>query len=623
MSMKPITLENLGRAIARLKNYFVQIKDAVRSVNNTDPDANGDIHIGRVDFAGELESSSTQSSTAEYTMRTAGGTASIEDGDAWLVSIQGKSVHTGVVEEVLEMTVIPISQEEPITATIDRDTFVSYVTVSDVITLTYTTAWSANPALYGITVTGTPEAGDQIVVNYTKGDRGTISVADPDSFVATGWNLYNHTAGCARVVKYSDDYGYRIDGTYTALQFSATAEGTKSTITPVSGAFTVPSDGYVWVTGGNSSDTAIYLTWSDWTEGHDGSFAAYNATTISLTTLMTASFPYGLCQVGTARDEINLSLATATRRIDRMAYTDENIATAEASGREFDADEDYIYIVLANPVTTAIELDGSYTASDHGIEYFDGTDVDVLAHSLYGASLKNKLERNVLTISQQTLTDAEQAQVRTNIGADYSDALAGKADVIALSSIRNTPALIYEIFDTLTVNRTACIFFHSASIKALTDNVITSYANGTIMRASSSHFVLNLTIGTADKQVQIDISGMSSSTYGTVTINDLAAQIGALKYVTLTSVPKSGSQAYTLGSSSGMLLIGNSAASNANFVFLVTVNSGGTVNVNDVYKGSNITYTISGTTLTISNANSGSSCAVKAFLFGGSITSAT
>ena len=36
MSMTPITLANLGRAIARLKNYFVQIKDAVKSVNNTE-----------------------------------------------------------------------------------------------------------------------------------------------------------------------------------------------------------------------------------------------------------------------------------------------------------------------------------------------------------------------------------------------------------------------------------------------------------------------------------------------------------------------------------------------------------------------------------------------------------
>lgn len=622
MSMKPITLENLGRAIARLKNYFVQIKDAVRSVNNTDPDANGDIHIGRVDFAGELESSSTQSSTAEYTMRTAGGTASIEDGDAWLVSIQGKSVHTGVVEEVLEMNVIPISQEEPITATIDRDTFVSYVQVSDVITLTYTTAWSANPALYGITVTGTPEAGDQIVVNYTKGDRGTISVADPDSFVATGWNLYNHTAGCARVVKYSDDYGYRIDGTYTALQFSATAEGTKSTITPVSGAFTVPSNGYVWVTGGNSSDTAVYLTWSDWTEGHDGSFAAYNATTIPLTTLMTASFPYGLCQVGTARDEINLSLATATRRIDRMAYTEENIAAAEASGREYDADEDYIYIVLANPVTTAIELDGSYTSSDHGIEYFDGTDVDVLAHSLYGSSLKNKLERDVLTVSQQTLTDAEQAQVRTNIGAGSAADVAGKAPKFFFGS-SDTIASMYSALSTLENGDVASVYLGGTIVAAMTNNALTSTIVGTVAKVNGANFKFSGTYGN-NAPISLYQTGMSSTSWGTTAFSNPSDQIGAFRYVSLASVPKSDSQAYTIGNGSSMLLIGNSAAAAANFVFLVTTNSAGTATiVSEIFKGSNITHSLSGTTLTISNANTGSSCSVKAFLFGGSITSVT
>ena len=48
---------------------------------------------------------------------------------------------------------------------------------------------------------------------------------------------------------------------------------------------------------------------------------------------------------------------------------------------------------------------------------FTNTEEKVLANSIYGNNLKNKLERDVLTISQQTLNTSEQAQVRTNIMA--------------------------------------------------------------------------------------------------------------------------------------------------------------------------------------------------------------
>ena len=158
----------------------------------------------------------------------------------------GNFVHSGYTPEQLEMTVNAMPQDTPISATLNRATFIAYVQASAVITLTYTTAWSADPALYGITVTGTPTAGDQIVVNYVKEVRGEIIQSNPQSFVATGWNLYNHSAGYARAVKYSDTYGYKISGAYTALQYSATYSGVKSAISVENGNFTVPADGYIW-----------------------------------------------------------------------------------------------------------------------------------------------------------------------------------------------------------------------------------------------------------------------------------------------------------------------------------------------------------------------------------------
>ena len=448
MSMKVISLDNLTRFANKLKDYFVQIKDSVRSVNQQLPDSDGNITLDRVDWAAELESSTTQNSDAEYIIRTSGGEASIEEGDAWLNGIYGKSVKTGFVQEVIDMTVNAMEREEgvePITATIDRDTFVAYVPSSTTITLTYTTDWNESPTLYGITVTGTPIAGDQIIVAYTKGNRGTITNATPTAFSSSGWNQYNHTAGYARVINYSSSYGYRIDGTYTSLAFATTPTGTQTALSVTSNMITgFPqnwTEGYIIVTGGSDADTAIYPTWSDWTDGyaeHDVSFAVYSKSTINLNVVMNGNgddvdglFPHGLMQVGNNRDEINLNLAQAISRIERQTYNAENLAAAEASGRPYDTDEGYIYIVRASAVTTALTgayaVDGSYTVSDHGFEWFDDTTVPVMAHTIYGASLKNKLERDTLTISQQTLTSSQQTQVRTNIGA------ASASDVSTLS----------------------------------------------------------------------------------------------------------------------------------------------------------------------------------------------
>ena len=324
-----------------------------------------------------------------------------------------------------EVTVNAVERQAPaaITATIDEDTFVSYVATSGTTTLTYSTAWSADPANYGITVQNTPIAGDVITVVYVKEVRGTITQSNPATFVSCGWNLYNHTAGYARVIKYSTQYNFKIAGTYTGLEFSTTPTGSRTTITPISGGFSIPSDGYIHVTGGNATDTVIWMTWSDWGSGYNwtgseqGDFEAYEEFEIDFSSFMAQRFPYGLMQVGNVHDEINLNVGVATSRVERLAYNSTNLANAKASGRQYEYDENYIYIEKATADTYDFDVDGDYTAFDHGMEWFTGTDQAVYAETIYGANLKNKLERDVVTISQQTLTDAQMAQVRSNIYA--------------------------------------------------------------------------------------------------------------------------------------------------------------------------------------------------------------
>ena len=299
-----------------------------------------------------------------------------------------------------EMTVNAVARPVPaaITATIDKEVFREYVATSGTVTLSYTSAWSANPSLYGITVNNTPVSGDSIVVVYVKENRGIITTANVTSFNSTGWNLYDDSTDMARVVHYSDDYGYFVGGSYSLLLFATTPDGETTSVNVQNGYFNVPDDGYILVTGGNST-TYIYPTWSDWLEGYEGDFQTYTVDTIDLSGIM-ASFTAGLCAIGDVRDEINFNLQKAYSRIERMAYTAENLAVAIASGRAYDTDTNYIYLVRATPVEISFSVNGDYTVDDHGIEFYEAsTDVPPVTDALYGENLKDKLRSDVVTIS--------------------------------------------------------------------------------------------------------------------------------------------------------------------------------------------------------------------------------
>ena len=420
---------------------------SVKTVNGEGPDDDGNVQITHAMTADNLTSSASQTVTGEFARRASGGHASIHTGSAWMSLIRGGRQHVGYVPESLNMSVTTAPREEgqaPITATIDRDTFVQAVSGSTVVTLTYTVSWNDDPATYGVTVSGTPASGDQITITYVQENRGTIYQSDPQTFVSTGWNLYDNAAGYAVGLRYSDNPQFRIGGTYSAVKFSSTINGEKTTITPQDGLFTIPANGYIWVEGGNATDTYVFMTWTDWVLPEDApaEFEAYNADVIDLSGLMADHFPNGLMRVADIRDEIDFNTGIATSRVQRMSYSPENVETAKASGLSWEADTNYIYIERAAAVEYDLddyELTGMYNADDHGLEMFTGTDVAVYTVMVYGNNLKNKLERDVLTISSQELTAAQKAQVLSTIGG------ASQAAVDSLNS-----KLTYKAGDVLT-----------------------------------------------------------------------------------------------------------------------------------------------------------------------------
>ena len=400
----------------------------VRTVNNVDPDPNGNVQLNTVSYADDLTTDDNIQVDAPFIVRTAGGSASINSGHAWIRRLKGSGTHVGYVAEDLRMTVIPEEREEgvdPITATLDRDTFITYVNASTQFSMVYSTAWKVNgdevtPADYGITITGTPIAGDEIVIRYVKEVRGEIIMADPEMLVSTGWNLYNPDEGYARVAAYGGKY--KIGGTYSTIRFAKIPGGTSHAVTvDANGLFTVPEDGYVLITGGNSTSTYVLCCWSDWEGGYEGDFSVYEEHVIDLTAIM-VSFPYGLCRIGDIYDEINFNTKQIIPRVKRIQYTDEARADAESSGLAYIFDESYIYIEMTAEeiaeATSSFALENQTEVDSHGIEFFTGTNWEVGTEIAYGASLKDKLRRDVLTISQQTLSEEQKAQVLENIGAD-------------------------------------------------------------------------------------------------------------------------------------------------------------------------------------------------------------
>ena len=488
------------------------------AVNGILPDqTTREINLTEVPLAGNLSSDVAQVVVGTFTERTSGGGASIESGFAFLTSVKGNSVHTGIVPESIEWT---LSETSGITATFDRDTFVAYVPSSGTITIAYTSSWSADPALYGFTITGTPAAGDEITVVYVKENRGTITTATPTTFNSTGWNLYNSATGYAKVVRYSDEYGYRIGGAYSLAEFAETVTGTRTAISMEDGIFNVPSDGYVFVTGANAT-TYIYPTWSDWTDEYVGNFQTYTVDTIDLSEIMLA-FPNGLLNVGAVRDEINLNTQTTIQRVQRLAYTAENIADVIESGLPYEADTNYIYVALEAPVVSNISIDGTYTVSDHGIEFVNGTSVPVMIETLYGENLKDKLRTDVLTISAQELSATQKAQVLDNIGAASATALSNAVTILNASIASATAfstATPSVQTSKVTDRGSSAIKIGNVVIVNIECEVAESVSNTTTLYSIPSGFRPSATVGSfyaVGKTATGDISPRNGSSYFTI-----------------------------------------------------------------------------------------------------------
>lgn len=388
-------------------DYDLQDSKAARSVDGTT--------ASHVEEANQIYTTSGVAQTEYFIYRTTAGDASINTGPATLSKVIGHTVQTGHTDEVL--TADGVFADPSTTVELNKATWRSKGLSSGTYSFLYDgSGWELNSetvdiATYGLTVTGNVAENDSIVVEYTPLVIGSLATTNPTSFVATGYNQYDATAGYAHVLGNNQ---YRIAGTYTSLGFTTTIGGTTTPVTVTDGKFTPAEDGYIYVTGA-SGNILIALVWSGSRDSDP--FEAYETSTISIPTTdkngnNLPNATYGIPSVHGVADELSLADRQYLQRIGHYTYSSANLATVEAMGVDYWYDTSDIFYVLPDLIVheLASTVVSDYTANDFGTEEFTGTTVSAGASLYYGNNLVDKL-RNLADIQTigtgLTLTDGE------------------------------------------------------------------------------------------------------------------------------------------------------------------------------------------------------------------------
>ena len=462
---------SLATLLGDLRQKFAPKIGPVYSVNSEEPDSGGNVRLDMVPYAGNLYATDTNIVEDMFTppIRATGGNYGVRGPRAWLLKIFGDMRHDSYdpgFEDYLVHYPYGTPEEDKPTVSIDWDTlkrvhppFQYFVARYQAPAEGEDPEWNLDLATYGITIDGTPVVDMYIQGSYMDEDRGVITPLKLTDFRSTGWNLYNPVINAARVTKYSNTYGYRISGTYNSLYFATTLDGTRSRITVTNGAFNVTQDGYVIVSQAGA-DTQIWMTWSDWTSAdlaNGGEYEGYTEDAIDLSDIMDTYFPNGMMRLRRSEDtdeyvadEIDFNTKRIICRIERLDYSAENLAIAEASGRAYKADRNYIYLERAEPlISNEAALNGEYACDDHGMEIIGmerkmtpGTEI------LYSENLKDKLRRDVVTVRPQTWTAAEKQRARENIGAIGTDGLIRASAPIVVPS--TSTHVVYTCDDLTT-----------------------------------------------------------------------------------------------------------------------------------------------------------------------------
>lgn len=472
-----------------LRRLDSQVKSKVNSVNYTLPDRYGNVEINRVSLADNIYSPENKTYTEEYIYRTSGGRSDIQTGVAQLSFLRGFTTVKGRVEENIEGQIISAHQSgdpdfdypslviDPAgwrNSTLGGESG-AYIFMYNGTNWVYQSR-TIELASFGLTVIGTVTLNDIITINYIKGVQGALCTIKPDKFTSTGLNLFDKdtmsmrnytissngtiTASVNMYVIYckapfSDFSGYvvydpnnsiiRVGYLDSLPEPGKTVDTTDVTLDTTLSVCIVPESsansnvGYICVACTDPSEICIHPRWSG---SNDTVTEPYEASIVNIPTEDSNGneLPYieiGLASVGSIADEINFDLKQYIKRIGYLPYSEANLEEVKSYGVDYDYDSRIILYVLPEVIkyTLSDTISNTYNVNDYGVEYFDYSvvlglynDNKIYASQLYGENLRDKLRRDVLTISSQTLSEADKTQIRDNIGA------ASAAEVAAISS---------------------------------------------------------------------------------------------------------------------------------------------------------------------------------------------
>lgn len=227
------------------QNYDIRDSKAARSVDGT--------IASHVEQANQIYTDTTQVEKGAFIYRTTAGKLSVATGEASLQYIDGNTVQTGHTDENIVLS--PNFASPDTTVELDKATWRAQVQEDGEYVFYCDMDWKLDGRVvdladYGLTVNGIMDNGDTITVNYAAAVVGQIAIAQPASLISTGYNQYNSETGYAHVI---GGHEYRVSGTYTGIAFSPTIGGETTPITLENSKFTPEEDGYVYITGEEST----------------------------------------------------------------------------------------------------------------------------------------------------------------------------------------------------------------------------------------------------------------------------------------------------------------------------------------------------------------------------------
>ena len=335
------------------------------------------------------------------------------------------------------------------------------------------TKWKMLPLLtdaplnaYGVSISGDPIDDDQIIITYTKESLGHITYATPTSFKSIGLNAFNpiNIINDASIdsegkivaepdckvafVKAVGDLGQG----YTVYDQNGTIERVGiTTLNPTIGVTTeinmhednggtsydmagsyasdyptklvnvrgFANDCYICISLTDTSKLCVHPRWS----GYENlTYEAYTESTVVLPTtdLDGNTLTYvtnGLLAVRDIKDELNLDKSKFINYVGKLEYTAINLEQVQALGVDYIYDNEIILYVLPTPVEQSFSpINTTYQVADFGTEEIVGSEIAVKISVIYGQNLRDKLRTDVLTLSEQHLTDAQKQQVWRNLG---------------------------------------------------------------------------------------------------------------------------------------------------------------------------------------------------------------